>query len=239
LIVAFLRSNLVACLAVFVALGGTSYAALKLHANSVGTRQLKNDSVDSAKVKNASLAVGDFGSGQAPNGAKGAKGDLGDQGPPGVPGTDGANGAAGDQGDPADPGSNPSEYISLNQGSPVAQSAPGGQPAKIVRDTEFTTTANDTTVILEGSVLVHVTAHANSQVGEIGAYIDGAGVPGSRSGLSSQFIPFDVDMTFRFSANGVMTGVPAGTHHLQFGYGGGVEATYLGGSSHALYVAHQ
>jgi hypothetical protein len=42
----------VACVALSVALGGTSYAAIKLPANSVGTKQLKKNAVTSIKVKN-------------------------------------------------------------------------------------------------------------------------------------------------------------------------------------------
>ncbi|MBV9337234.1 MAG: hypothetical protein JO243_15235, partial [Solirubrobacterales bacterium] len=44
------RSNAIAYLALFVALGGTSYAAINLPANSVGTRQLKNGSVTLRKL---------------------------------------------------------------------------------------------------------------------------------------------------------------------------------------------
>jgi hypothetical protein len=65
---------IVAIIALVVALGGTSYAALKLPKNSVGTRQikgnavttakLKGSSVTSGKVKNGSLAAGDFKPGQ-------------------------------------------------------------------------------------------------------------------------------------------------------------------------------
>jgi hypothetical protein len=45
-----LKSNIVAYLALFVALGGTSYAALSLPANSVGTKQLRNGAVTPAKL---------------------------------------------------------------------------------------------------------------------------------------------------------------------------------------------
>lgn len=47
---AHLRSNAIAYAALFVALGGTSYAALNLPANSVGTRQLKAGAVTPAKL---------------------------------------------------------------------------------------------------------------------------------------------------------------------------------------------
>jgi hypothetical protein len=40
-----LRANLIAYLALFVALGGTSYAAITLPAGSVGARQIRNNSI--------------------------------------------------------------------------------------------------------------------------------------------------------------------------------------------------
>jgi len=48
---------LVACIALFVALGGTSYAVTQLPKNSVGTKQLKNSAVTGAKVKAGSLDI--------------------------------------------------------------------------------------------------------------------------------------------------------------------------------------
>jgi hypothetical protein len=44
-----LRANVVAYLALFIALGGTSYAAIRLPAGSVGTRQIKNHSITPVK----------------------------------------------------------------------------------------------------------------------------------------------------------------------------------------------
>jgi len=41
----------VACLALIVAPGGTSYATIRLPANSVGTKQLKKGAVTGVKVK--------------------------------------------------------------------------------------------------------------------------------------------------------------------------------------------
>ena len=53
-----IRHNVIALIALFVALGGTSYAALNLPAGSVGTRQLKNRSVtrSQARTRRASAA---------------------------------------------------------------------------------------------------------------------------------------------------------------------------------------
>ena len=46
----FIRHNAIALLALFVALGGTSYAAFSLPAGSVGTSQLRNGAVTSRKL---------------------------------------------------------------------------------------------------------------------------------------------------------------------------------------------
>ena len=53
-------ANLTASLALFVALGGTSYAALQLPKNSVGATQITRNSVTSPKVKRGSLLRSDF-----------------------------------------------------------------------------------------------------------------------------------------------------------------------------------
>ena len=48
-------ANVMATIAVFIALGGASYAAIKVPKNSVGTRQLKNGAVTGAKVKDGAI----------------------------------------------------------------------------------------------------------------------------------------------------------------------------------------
>ncbi len=91
-----LRRNPIAFLALFFALGtGAAYAGGHLGRNSVGTRQLKNNSVTSSKVRNHSLRAADFAAGQLPAGPRGetgAKGDLGPAGPRGEPGEPGEPG---------------------------------------------------------------------------------------------------------------------------------------------------
>src|SRR3984957_15113605 len=49
------KSNVIAYLALFVALGGTSYAATTLGPGSVGTRQLQNHSVSPVKLQKSSI----------------------------------------------------------------------------------------------------------------------------------------------------------------------------------------
>jgi hypothetical protein len=91
----YLRRHHIGLLALFVALGGTSYAAVRLPANSVGTKQIKRNAVTSAKVKNGSLRKADFAAGQLPAGPNGPAGPAGAAGAPGRPGAPGARGERG------------------------------------------------------------------------------------------------------------------------------------------------
>lgn len=67
----------IALIALFVALGGSSYAALKLPRNSVGSSQIRKNAVTSVKVKDRSLLATDFKAGQLPRGETGATGARG------------------------------------------------------------------------------------------------------------------------------------------------------------------
>ena len=93
-------ANVTSLIAVFVALGGTSFAAVTLSKNSVLSKHIKNgevkrrdiaiNAITSAKVLDASLLAQDFRAGQlpaGPQGPKGEKGDIGPMGPKGDTGT--------------------------------------------------------------------------------------------------------------------------------------------------------
>lgn len=93
----------VACLALLVALGGTSYATvLNVPRNSVGPLQLKRNAVGPSKVApnairtghvlDGSLLTDDFKPGQIPQGPKGDKGAKGDKGEKGDKGSPGVSG---------------------------------------------------------------------------------------------------------------------------------------------------
>jgi hypothetical protein len=115
----------VSLLALTVAIGGTSYAAVQIARDSVASAQIKDDTIRSRDVADGGLRATDFAPSQLPSGAPGAQGEPGgigpagpvgppgEQGPPGVPGP---SGATGEQGLPGVPG--PS-------GAPGASGAPG------------------------------------------------------------------------------------------------------------------
>jgi hypothetical protein len=93
-----LRRNAVAYLALFIALSGTSYAAVKLPANSIKSKQLGKNAVTSTKVKDGSLLARDFKAGELPAGKQGERGAQGERGLPGERGVQGERGLQGEQG---------------------------------------------------------------------------------------------------------------------------------------------
>jgi hypothetical protein len=90
-------ANVTATLALFLALGGSSYAVVQFTGKNV-----KDESLTSKDVKNRSLLRRDFKPGQLPAGAQGAKGDPGIQG---IQGTKDNDGAPDKDGAPGAPGS--------------------------------------------------------------------------------------------------------------------------------------
>ena len=79
-------ANVIASLALFMAMSGTGYA-LSLPKASVGAKQLKRGAVTAKKVKNGSLLEADFKAGQLPAGPQGAAGPAGPRGATGAPGS--------------------------------------------------------------------------------------------------------------------------------------------------------
>lgn len=99
----YVRRHHIAMLALFVALGGTSYAAVQIPRNSVGTAQIKQGAVRSSDVRDGSLLPREFRSGTLTRallrggGLESLRGDgqAGPQGPAGPAGSAGAAGPAG------------------------------------------------------------------------------------------------------------------------------------------------
>jgi hypothetical protein len=113
MLLAHVRRHAVGYVALFAALGGTSYAAVRLTPGSVGTQalargavthaKLATNSVDGRNVADGSLTLSDFRPGTlkpakgdaGSDGVRGATGLSGDRGPAGPAGPAGAPGAAG------------------------------------------------------------------------------------------------------------------------------------------------
>jgi hypothetical protein len=82
--------TVISLIALFVALGGTSYAVIKLPAKAVGARELKSNAVTSGKIRDRSIRTADL----SPLARTGPRGPRGPAGP------SGGSGATGDVGAP-------------------------------------------------------------------------------------------------------------------------------------------
>jgi hypothetical protein len=105
-------ANVMATVALFVGLGGSSYAAIVVTGKNVKNASLtgadiKNSSLTSRDIRDRSLTLRDFKAAELPGGVAGPAGPTGpkgDTGPAGLAGTPGATGPVGPRGDTGDPG---------------------------------------------------------------------------------------------------------------------------------------
>jgi hypothetical protein len=83
-------AHVISLIALFVALGGSAYAATQLPKNSVGVKQLKKGAVTPAKLSRAAKSTVTGGTGSSGSqGRPGERGAPGADGTPGLPGTTG------------------------------------------------------------------------------------------------------------------------------------------------------
>ena len=89
-------ANVIATAALFIALGGVGYAAVKVPKNSVGTAQLKKNAVTGSKIRSNAVGNSDL--------SPVVRAQLARAGTPGPAGPAGAKGEAGAKGDAGSPG---------------------------------------------------------------------------------------------------------------------------------------
>jgi hypothetical protein len=126
-------ANVVATLALFVALGGSSYAAIAITGKNVKDssltgRDIKNSSLTTSDVKNRSLLAQDFKAGQLP---AGPKGDTGAAGAAGAAGKNGQDGQDGQDGLDGSPGASPvlGRIIGVTTNGSITAAGPSGAQA--------------------------------------------------------------------------------------------------------------
>jgi hypothetical protein len=170
-----LRGNVVAYLALFTALGGTSYAAVTLAPGSVTSRALANGAVTHSKLAPSSVSEGNLAKRQltaadfkpgalqtalgATFGTAGAAGGRGDNG---AAGPTGAAGSAGPQGPAGHDGSSSVAVRARSTGSVTA--AHGASATVPLTGGTWTQAANDVN-LLTGSVTLEIPASCTGSYG--------------------------------------------------------------------------
>lgn len=196
----YLTRHHIAFLALFIALGGTSYAVTALPRNSVGSKQLRANAVTSSKVKNKSLLRKDFKDNELPAGPRGATG---------------ATGATGAKGDKGDPGPTASAFASASPGTAL-------NPSPTVVQTVEITTAFSGRIAATGAVQVSADGGNND---EGYCFVDiqqGAGTPADLGKRLSFGVP--AVQTNKAAVTVIGAAVrPAGTYtvNLKCGVNGG------------------
>jgi hypothetical protein len=123
-------ANVIATLALFLALGGGAWAATSLPRNSVGNAQLRNASITGEKIRSGSLVAANFAEGELPAGPRGAPGAPGLPGKDGEDGEVGPHGERGPQGEPGEPGERGKRGVQGEQGEPGERGATGATGAE-------------------------------------------------------------------------------------------------------------
>ncbi len=104
-------ANVCSTIALFLAVGGTAWAAATLPEGSVTTREIQNGTIRGVDVRNGSLTSADFANGTLLRGARGETGAGGAPGAAGATGSTGATGLGGQAGTAGADGRNASEPL--------------------------------------------------------------------------------------------------------------------------------
>jgi hypothetical protein len=214
-ILAHLRGNIIGYVALFAALGGTSYAAVRLKPGSVtsaalATRavthdKLAPDSITSVNVARGALTAGDFKPGLLSHGTiRGPKGATGATGPAGPAGPTGAAGPAG------------GAVVGLRARFTGTLTAPKGASTNVpVSGNTWTQAANELNMIT-GSVTLQIPASCTGSFGNaVVASVDGT--PASYAAAPTA--PASGTVTMPFVVGTVMEAPQATPHTLTLAFG--------------------
>jgi hypothetical protein len=170
-----LRGNAVGYLALFIALGGSSYAAVRLTPGSVKTTaiakravthtKLAPNSVTGGNVAKGSLTATDFKSGSFLQGLKGDAGDSGGEGSDGLAGLKGDAGAQGAQGPQGPAGKDGNGAISARIRLGNTVTAPHGSSTAVPLSGASWTQSAGQINLLAGTVTLAVPASCTGSFG--------------------------------------------------------------------------
>jgi collagen triple helix repeat protein len=197
--VGYLRRHHLSIVALVFALSGTAYAASALQANSVGTKQIRDQAVTLGKISTAARSA--------------LKGERGPQGPQGTAGSQGTQGAQGTQGNPGPQGvPGPTASASASTGTNIALTGSSSQVP--VQSLQLTTT-------FASRIAVNATlsvGHTTNDQGDISCQLELAPTSTGVFSFISQPVPVIDPGTLNFDAGLPLTGAatePAGRYTVR------------------------
>ncbi len=230
-------ANVVASMALFVALGGVSYAAVKLPKNSVGSTQIKKNAVTGSKVRNSSLTGSDVKNSSLRGGdIKNSSLTGSDVRSSSLTGSDvkdgslsaadfsgslqGAQGPAGAQGAKGDPGprgdTGPTDAVTSRPASAGLPLDPAPVPDEfwnpVVGEAKITTARPGRLLVLVTTPRAQASCTGSNQA-FIGIYLDGGSVPGSNAYAFS-----DPGLSAASLSGATEATIPAGDHKVRLAF---------------------
>jgi len=201
-------SNVVASIALFAALGGSSYAAIsvtgaQVRDSSLSGKDVRNASLTGRDVRDRSLRAKDFAQNQLPQGAQGPKGEVGPKGDAGAPGAKG------------DPGESGLAFLGGFLNPPIANNA-GGSAGPVALDRASRLLVHG--MLIEASFTCSAAAPGNCKLQAV-PVVDGKAQPTPVPTLS-----IAPGQTKAFAPNtdvlAVTDVLPAGDHNVGIGLAG-------------------
>ena len=181
LLLGHVRRNTVAYAALFVALGGTSYAALKLPDNSVGTVQLRDGAVTSSKLAAGAVTGSKVKRGSLHGSAFKSSLPAGPKGDPGASGPRGSDGPAGPAGAAGSPGVDGQPSVAASAFSDDGGAVPPGPVDLVIKQISIQMPRPGKLLVVDAAVESGTIDNTSNtaQVFVAGVYVDGVGIPGT------------------------------------------------------------
>jgi hypothetical protein len=201
-----LKSNLVAYLALFCALGGSAYAAGK-----ITSKQIAPGAVKSKQVKDGTITSTDLASGVITRGGEGERGPAGPAGPQGDAGPQGAQGATGAEGPQGERG----------PAGPTFGESKTDDTTRLVGCTSSVVTELPVHVSTPSRLFVEGTGHFDFDPGEQGGNLRWGGIGIQLIDSTGQSVAFAQS---GYAAQSIVTRgdkYPATTQGVMFGRGDG------------------
>lgn len=210
---AYLKRHHIGLLALFIALGGTSYAASQLPKNSVGSSQIRKEAVSESKLAKSLRTKVNKVAKQGVAGPAGAPGPAGPAGPAGAVGPAGATGPQGPAGrDGADGAAGPPGPTSAGVGGVNTSITIGSLTSDVGLAATVTLPAGGGRILVRGSGTYRLTCGPGTCARTLAITVDGTAVPGAFQSFTGAG---NAQTDHETAIAGLTASLPAGTYAVR------------------------